>query len=151
MSRFNVPFGFYDGDSDAGRALLEDLGLGEAELPVLIFRFRPGSPAFEDPSDEALADAFGVNDTIEPDQLVDVAIIGAGPAGLAAAVYGASEGLDTLVIEPKLGRTGLIDVPHPELPGLPRRHQRGSPRDGHVPPGLGARRPLPVHAPRDGP
>ena len=44
MSRFNVPFGFYDGDSDAGRALLEDLGLVEAELPVLVFRFRPGSP-----------------------------------------------------------------------------------------------------------
>ena len=152
MSRFNVPFGFYDGDSDAGRALLEDRGLVEAKLPVLVFRFRPGSPAFEDPSDQALADAFGVNDAVEPDRRIDVAIIGAGPAGLAAAVYGASEGLDTLVVEPQgLGRTGWIDVPHPELPGLPRRHQRDTPRDGHVPPGLGARGPFPVHAQRDEP
>ena len=120
MSRFNVPFGFYDGDSDAGRALLEDRGLVEARLPVLVFRFRPGSPAFEDPSDQALADAFGVNDTIEPGRRVDVAIIGAGPAGLAAAVYGASEGLDTLVVEPQAsggqaGSTSLIR----NYPGFP--------------------------------
>ena len=120
MSRFNVPFGFYDGDSDAGRALLDDLGLVEAELPVLVFRFRPGSPAFEDPSDEALADAFGVNDAVEPDRRIDVAIIGAGPAGLAAAVYGASEGLDTLVVEPQAsggqaGSTSLIR----NYPGFP--------------------------------
>ena len=120
MSRFNVPFGFYDGDSDAGRALLEDLGLVEAKLPVLVFRFRPGAPAFEDPSDEALADAFGVNDAVEPDQRIDLAIIGAGPAGLAAAVYGASEGLDTLVVEPQAsggqaGSTSLIR----NYPGFP--------------------------------
>jgi thioredoxin reductase len=120
MSRFNVPFGFYDRDSDAGRALLEDRGLVEAKLPVLVFRFRPGSPAFGDPSDQALADAFGVNDAVEPDRRIDVAIIGAGPAGLAAAVYGASEGLDTLVVEPQAsggqaGSTSLIR----NYPGFP--------------------------------
>jgi thioredoxin reductase len=87
---------------------------------VLVFRFRPGSPAFEDPSDEALADAFGVNDAVEPDRRIDVAIIGAGPAGLAAAVYGASEGLDTLVVEPQAsggqaGSTSLIR----NYPGFP--------------------------------
>jgi thioredoxin reductase (NADPH) len=120
MSRFNVPFGFYDEDSDAGRALLEDSGLKEAKLPILVFRFLPGTPAFEDPSDQALADAFGVNDSVEPNRRVDVAIIGAGPAGLAAAVYGASEGLDTLVVEPhssggQAGSTSLIR----NYPGFP--------------------------------
>lgn len=120
MSRFNVPFGFYEGDSDAGRALLRCHGLVEAKLPVLVFRFRPGSPTFEDPSDQALADAFGVNDPVEPDRHIDVAIIGAGPAGLAAGVYGASEGLDTLVIEPQgsggqAGSTSLIR----NYPGFP--------------------------------
>ena len=120
MNRFNVPFGFYDAESDAGRALLECHGLVEVKLPVLVFRFRPGSPTFEDPSDQALADAFGVNDPIEPDRHIDVAIIGAGPAGLAAAVYGASEGLETLVVEPQgsggqAGSTSLIR----NYPGFP--------------------------------
>jgi thioredoxin reductase (NADPH) len=120
MSRFNVPFGFYDSESDRGRELLEDRGLIQAKLPVMLFRFRPGSPAFEDPSDELLADSFGVNDAFEPDRRVDVAVIGAGPAGLAAAVYGASEGLDTLVVEPRAaggqaGSTSLIR----NYPGFP--------------------------------
>jgi thioredoxin reductase (NADPH) len=120
MSRFNVPFGFYDDVSDAGRALLEDSGLTEAKLPVVVFRFLPGTPAFEDPSDRALADTFGVNDAVDPNRRVDVAIIGGGPAGLAAAVYGASEGLDTLVVEPhssggQAGSTSLIR----NYPGFP--------------------------------
>jgi thioredoxin reductase (NADPH) len=120
MSRFNVPFGFYDGDSDAGRALLECHELVEAKLPVLVFCFRLGSPTFEDPSDQELADAFGVNDPVEPDRYIDVAIIGAGPAGLAAAVYAASEGLETLVVEPQgsggqAGSTSLIR----NYPGFP--------------------------------
>ena len=120
MSRFNVPFGFYDGESAAGRALLKDRGLVDAKLPVLVFRFRSDAPAFEDPSDEELADAFGVNDAVEPDRRIDIAIIGGGPAGLAAAVYGASEGLNTVVIEPRAsggqaGSTSLIR----NYPGFP--------------------------------
>jgi thioredoxin reductase (NADPH) len=120
MSRFNVPFGFYDSDSNGGRILLRDHALVEPKLPVMVFRFRSDSPAFEDPSDQALADAFGVNDEIEPDRNIDVAIIGAGPAGLAAAVYGASEGLDTLVVEHQAsggqaGSTSLIR----NYPGFP--------------------------------
>jgi thioredoxin reductase (NADPH) len=120
MNRFNVPFGFYDGDSDAAQALLECHGLVGATLPVVVFRFRPGAPAFEDPSDQALADAFGINDPTEPDRVFDVAIIGAGPAGLAAAVYGASEGLETIVVEPhgsggQAGSTSLIR----NYPGFP--------------------------------
>jgi thioredoxin reductase len=120
MNRFNVPFGFYDGDKGVGRALLESHGLVKAEFPVVVFAFRPGSPAFEDPTDQALADAFGVNDPIEPDRVFDLAIIGAGPAGLAAAVYGASEGLETLVVEAhgsggQAGSTSLIR----NYPGFP--------------------------------
>jgi thioredoxin reductase (NADPH) len=120
MHRNSVPFGFYDADSDAGRALLEDSGLVEPRLPVVIVRFRPDLPAFEDPSDQSLGDAFGVNATLEAHRPVNVTIIGAGPAGLAAAVYGASEGLDTLVVEShafggQAGSTSLIR----NYPGFP--------------------------------
>jgi thioredoxin reductase (NADPH) len=120
MSRNSVPFAFYDGDSDEGRALLAARGLPEAKLPAMIVRFRPDLPALQDPSDQEIGDAFGVNATIEPGHRVDVTIIGAGPAGLAAAVYGASEGLDTLVVEPhafggQAGSTSLVR----NYPGFP--------------------------------
>ena len=52
MSRFNVPFGFYDSESDGARTLLKDHGLDRPKLPVLVFGFRSDSPAFEDPSDQ---------------------------------------------------------------------------------------------------
>ncbi len=51
------------------------------------------------PSNAELADALGITESILPDHLYDVAVVGAGPAGLAAAVYAASEGLDTIVLE----------------------------------------------------
>jgi thioredoxin reductase (NADPH) len=122
MSRSSVPFGSYDSDTDEGRELLAAHGLSvvEAELPVLVVQFRPDLPPLQNPSDEAIADAFGVNASLGADRRVDVAIIGAGPAGLAAAVYAASEGLKTLVIEQQVfggqaGTTSLIR----NYPGFP--------------------------------
>ena len=101
MTRNHVPYGFYDHDGEAGRRLLTDHGLdaGAVRLPVVILTFRPDLAPLQDPSDEVLADAFGVNTPLDPDHRQDVVVIGAGPAGLAAAVYAASEGLDTLVVE----------------------------------------------------
>jgi thioredoxin reductase (NADPH) len=97
LTRNTVPFGFYAADSDEGRRLLAERGLDAARLPVaILFDGR----VLVDPDDRALAQAFGVQ-TRPGAQVYDVAIVGAGPAGLAAALYGASEGLRTVVIEPR--------------------------------------------------
>lgn len=114
MQRNNVPFGFYDAETAEGRALLRSRGLDDvARLPVVFLQFRPDLLALQDPTDEELGDAFGVNAILDASETFDVTIIGAGPAGLAAAVYAASEGLDTLVVERhaaggQAGSTSLI-------------------------------------------
>jgi thioredoxin reductase (NADPH) len=100
-SRSRVPLKFYPADSEEGKELLARWGVSSDRLPVVIvFDER----ALVDPSNAEMVDAFaknipfGVN--IRPDQRrFELVIVGAGPAGLAAAVYGASEGLDTLVVE----------------------------------------------------
>lgn len=97
MTRNTLPFGFYAADSEAGRQLLAEHGLDASRLPVAIFF---DGRVLVDPDDRALAEAFGVR-TRPGGEGCDVAIVGAGPAGLAAAVYGASEGLRTVVIEPE--------------------------------------------------
>ncbi len=115
MSRNSVPFGFYDCATDEAHELLvaHNLTLAVARFPIVIVQFRPDLAPLQNPSDEILTDAFGVNASIDDVRRVDVTIIGAGPAGLAAAVYGASEGLDTLVVEHlamggQAGTTSLI-------------------------------------------
>lgn len=99
FARNHIPVGFYEADSEQGRRLLGDLGLSDPELPVVLLRFAPEPTTLVNPSDMEIADAFGITQPLEPDALFDVAIIGSGPAGLAAAVYAASEGLSTLVLE----------------------------------------------------
>ncbi len=66
------------------------------DVPIVICR---GDQVFRNPTNQQIADCLGFNDAIDPAPLRDVVIVGAGPAGLAAAVYGASEGLDVLVLE----------------------------------------------------
>ena len=84
-----------EADPDAG-GFLECCDIAGAELPVVIdVRHR----VLRNPSNAELADALGFSETIDPARVYDVIVVGAGPAGLAAAVYAASEGLDTLVIE----------------------------------------------------
>lgn len=100
FSRNRVPTGFYEASSPAGQELLADLGLDEPELPVVVLRFRPDSPVLTDPSAVDIAAAFGLLEPVDSGTLADVVIAGAGPAGLSAAVYAASEGLRTVVIEP---------------------------------------------------
>jgi thioredoxin reductase (NADPH) len=95
LSRNGVPFGFYPVGSDAGRALLRHAGAELAELPVVIvFDGR----VLASPSNRTLAEAVGMQTRPRP-VLCDVAVIGAGPAGLSAAVYGTSEGIGTAVLE----------------------------------------------------
>jgi thioredoxin reductase (NADPH) len=96
LSRNALPFGFYPADSGPGKALLEQAGAAAALPVIIMFDGR----VLTDPSNTQLAEAIGMR-TSPRAGLYDVAVIGAGPAGLASAVYGASEGLTTVVLEPE--------------------------------------------------
>ncbi|MDB5888906.1 MAG: Thioredoxin reductase [Rhodocyclales bacterium] len=97
LTRNAYPFRLLDIDFDPhARDLLEGHTLTPEQFPVVL---SPGKPALFNPSNATLADALGLAETLDPEHVYDLAVVGAGPAGLAAAVYGASEGLDTIVIE----------------------------------------------------
>jgi thioredoxin reductase (NADPH) len=97
LTRNAYPFHLLDVDVDAhARELLDNNSLAPAQFPVVL---SPGKPALFNPSNATLADELGLAESIDPEHVYDVAVVGAGPAGLAAAVYAASEGLDTIVIE----------------------------------------------------
>ncbi len=95
LTRNSVPFEFYAADSESGRQLVDDLGIDVQRLPALI---RNDGIVLHEPSNAEIAASHGISTRPSPG-IYDVAIVGAGPAGLAAAVYGASEGLRTVVIE----------------------------------------------------
>jgi len=99
FARHRVPAGFYDAASERGRQLLGELGLHPTDLPAVALRFGAERPVLVNPSNAEIADAFGVMTPISPEEVFDVAVVGAGPAGLAAAVGASSEGLRTVVIE----------------------------------------------------
>jgi len=101
FSRNGIPIGFYDAASERGRQMLGELGLVSPELPVVVLRFGEKRSALVNPSNLEIADAFGLMTPIPADEVFDVAVLGAGPAGLAAAVYASSEGLRTVVVEPE--------------------------------------------------
>ena len=84
-----------DRESDA-QELLDRFHVSSADIPVLICR---GKDVLRNPSNQQIADCLGFNPTIDRSHVRDLVVVGAGPAGLAAAVYGASEGLDVLVLE----------------------------------------------------
>ena len=99
FARHRVPAGFYDAASGPGRQMLRDLGLASPQLPVVVLAFAAKRRTLLNPSNLQIADAFGVMTPIVSGEIFDVAVIGAGPAGLAAAVGASSEGLSTVVVE----------------------------------------------------
>ena len=97
LTRNGHPFKYLDLDRDADvRDLLDRFHVDPADIPVVICR---GEKVLKNPTNQEIADCLGFNERIDRLRLRDVVIVGAGPAGLAAAVYAASEGLDALVIE----------------------------------------------------
>jgi thioredoxin reductase (NADPH) len=116
MTRFGMPFGSYPVDTEAGRNLLDEAGLDSTRLPVAV---RYDGQTIIDPSLTDLARAIGVNVTNDVDTC-EVAIVGAGPAGLTAAVYAASEGLDTVMLEEEVsgGQAGTSPLIR-NYPGFP--------------------------------
>ena len=98
LVRNGHPHVYLDVDRNAGvEALLQHFRIGLAEIPVLMCRDR--DRALRNPSNAEVATALGFNRTLDEGHVHDLVVVGAGPSGLAAAVYGASEGLDVLVLE----------------------------------------------------
>jgi thioredoxin reductase (NADPH) len=97
LTRNGHPYSYIDLDHDDGvQDLLDHFHITAEDVPVLICR---GQVVLRNPTNQQIAECLGFNEAIDQTHLRDVVIVGAGPAGLAAAVYGASEGLDVLVLE----------------------------------------------------
>ncbi len=97
FTRNSYPFVNLDVNSDPSvQGLLERFHVTADEVPILLCR---GEVVLKNPSNEEVAACLGMNQRIDDDRVRDVIVVGAGPAGLASAVYAASEGLDTLVLE----------------------------------------------------
>jgi len=97
LTRNGQPYTYVDLDTDAAsQELLDRFHVTVDEIPVVICSSRN---VMRNPSVQELADCLGFNASVNEGQLHDVIVVGAGPSGLAAAVYAASEGLDVLVIE----------------------------------------------------
>jgi thioredoxin reductase (NADPH) len=120
IRRNGYPVTVLDAANDAeGRAMVERLGVPPADLPLMLC---PNGSVLRRPSDAEAGACLGITPDLDPDLIYDVAIVGAGPAGLAAAVYAGSEGLS---------RTGRRFVAHRELSGLSHRNLRhGARRPG---------------------
>ena len=97
LSRNGHPHQRLDPEADAdAMALIERFHVAPEELPIVLC---PDGRLLRNPTEGSLARCLGLVGPIDPDRLFDVAVIGAGPAGLATAVYAASEGLDVLVLD----------------------------------------------------
>jgi thioredoxin reductase (NADPH) len=97
LGRNGHPYTYVDLDSDTGsQELLDRFAVKLEDVPIVICDTRS---VLRNPSIQQLAECLGLNLSVDSTQVRDLIIVGAGPAGLGAAVYGASEGLDTLLIE----------------------------------------------------
>ena len=116
LTRFNVPFSFHAADTVQGRHLLENAGLDTSPLPVMI---RHDGYTMARPSPAQIIKSVGGSITSDVDEC-DVVIVGAGPAGLTAAVYAASEGLQAVVLEESVsgGQAGSSPMIR-NYPGFP--------------------------------
>lgn len=96
LSRNGYPYSLIAACEPEGRELVERLGVSLDDLPLMIC---PNGTVLKHPSDAEAAACLGILPRLDPDKTFDVAVVGAGPAGLATAVYGASEGLSVLVLD----------------------------------------------------
>jgi len=97
LTRNGHPYAYVDLDRDPGvQELLDGFGVAVEDVPVVICR---GDIVLRNPTNQQIAGCLGLNNAIDQTRVRDVVVVGAGPAGLAAAVYGASEGLDVLVLD----------------------------------------------------
>jgi thioredoxin reductase (NADPH) len=97
LTRDGHPFTYLDLDVDqTAQELLDRFGVSTDDIPVVICN---NTQVLRNPSPEDIAECLGFNSNIDESQVRDLVVVGAGPAGLAAAVYAASEGLDVLVVE----------------------------------------------------
>ena len=97
LTRSGFPNLVLDVATDAeGRALVERIGVAPGDLPLVVC---PNGAMLRNPSDAEIAMCLGMTPALDPENVYDVAIVGAGPAGLAAAVYAASEGLSVIVLD----------------------------------------------------
>jgi thioredoxin reductase (NADPH) len=97
LSRNGHPHGYIDLDREEGvQELLDRFHVTMADVPVLLSR---GDIVLRNPKNAQIAECLGLNAPIEPSKVRDLVVVGAGPSGLAAAVYAASEGVDVLVVE----------------------------------------------------
>ena len=97
LTRNSHPYQYIDLERDTGvQELLDRFRVAVTDIPVLICR---GEVVLRNPSNHDIADCLGFNDPIDQAQMHDTVVVGAGPSGLAAAVYAASEGLDVMVLE----------------------------------------------------
>jgi thioredoxin reductase (NADPH) len=97
LMRNGHPYSYIDLERDPDvQNLLDSFHLAASEIPVVICR---GKVVLRNPSKQQIADCLGFNESIDQTHVRDLVVIGAGPSGLAAAVYGSSEGLDVLMLE----------------------------------------------------
>jgi thioredoxin reductase (NADPH) len=97
LGRNGLPYSFFDVNADAdAQALVEKLGVEDTDLPLVLC---PNGVVLKNPSDVEAGACLGITPELDPDKQYDLAVIGAGPAGLAAAVYAASEGLSVLIVD----------------------------------------------------
>ena len=97
LMRNGHPYSYIDLERDPDvQNLLDSFQVSASEIPVLICR---GQLVLRNPGNQQIADCLGFNESIDQTLVRDLVVIGAGPSGLAAAVYGASEGLDVMVLE----------------------------------------------------
>src|SRR2546425_458306 len=119
LTRNGHPYKFVDLDNDSdSQQMLDKFRVSAGDIPVVICR---GSIVLRNPTIQQVADCLGLNPTIDRTAICDVVIIGAGPAGLGAAAYAASEGLSVVMIEANApgGQAGT-GSPLEDYPGFPR-------------------------------
>jgi len=96
LTRNGYPNSIVDSATEEGRDLLDRLAIPISDLPLMIC---PNGTVLKQPSDADAASCLGITPELDSDKTYDVIVCGAGPAGLATAVYGASEGLSMLVLD----------------------------------------------------